>query len=161
MTKLLIFVFGLIYRYSEVLQVPQYLLTQGAPWESYSYSCLVAKLCLTLLWPMDCNLPGSIVHGISQARILEWVTVSFSSGSSWPKDWTLVSCTGRRIPCHWAIREAQLLWKYLLWRQITYFTLRAGSELLDSCCILSYGMCFVLLGLIWFVFKADVAGPFR
>ena len=41
--------------------------------------------------PMDCNLPGSSVHGILQARILEWVTISFSRESSRPRDWTHVS----------------------------------------------------------------------
>ena len=48
--------------------------------------------CLTLCDPMDCGLPGSSVHGISQARILVWVAVSFSKGSSWPRDWTHISC---------------------------------------------------------------------
>ena len=41
---------------------------------------------------MDCSPPGFSVHGILQARILEWVATSFSRGSSWPTDWTLVSC---------------------------------------------------------------------
>ena len=40
---------------------------------------------------MDCSLPDSSVHGISQARILEWVSISFSRGSSWPRDQTQVS----------------------------------------------------------------------
>ena len=44
--------------------------------------CLVAQLSLTLCDPMDCTLPGSSVHGISQARILEWVAISFSRGYS-------------------------------------------------------------------------------
>ena len=44
------------------------------------------------LWPMDCSLPGSSVHGIFQARILEWVAISFSRGSSQPRDRTWVSC---------------------------------------------------------------------
>ena len=48
--------------------------------------CLVAKLCLTLCDPMDCSPPGSSVHGMSQARILEWVTISSSRGSSHPRD---------------------------------------------------------------------------
>ena len=43
--------------------------------------------------PMDCNLPGSFVHVISQARILGWVTISFSRGSYQPRDQTLVSCS--------------------------------------------------------------------
>ena len=42
--------------------------------------------------PTDCSLPGSSVHGISQARILEWVAISFAGGSSQPKDGTWVSC---------------------------------------------------------------------
>ena len=44
--------------------------------------------------PMDCSLPGSSVHGISQARIQEWVVISFSKGYFWPKDWTdvLIIC---------------------------------------------------------------------
>ena len=44
--------------------------------------CLIAKLCLTLCIPMDFKMPGSSVHGISQARRLEWVAISFSRGSS-------------------------------------------------------------------------------
>ena len=48
----------------------------------------VAHLCLTLCDPMDCSPPGSSVHGISQARILEWVATSFSRGSTWPMDET-------------------------------------------------------------------------
>ena len=42
--------------------------------------CLVAQLCPTVCDPMDCSPPGSSVHGILQARILEWVAISFSSG---------------------------------------------------------------------------------
>ena len=42
--------------------------------------------------PMNCSLPGSSVHGIIQARVLEWIAISFSRGSSWPRDWTGVSC---------------------------------------------------------------------
>ena len=45
------------------------------------FRCLVAKLCLTLCDPMDYSSPGSSVHGILQARILEWVSISFSRGS--------------------------------------------------------------------------------
>ena len=52
---------------------------------------LVAQSCLTLCDPTDCSLPGSSVHGIFQARVLEWVAVSFSRGSSQPRDQTWVS----------------------------------------------------------------------
>ena len=50
----------------------------------------VAQSCPTLRDPMDCSLPGSSVHGIFQA-VLEWVAISFSRGSSQPRDGTLVS----------------------------------------------------------------------
>ena len=61
---------------------------------------LVAQLCLTLRSPMDCSPSGSSVHGILQARILEWVAISFSRGSSHPRGQTQVSCifcNGRQI----------------------------------------------------------------
>ena len=58
---------------------------------------LVAKSCWTLCDPIDCNPPGSSVHGILQARILEWVVIPFSRGSSRPRDQTHVSCIGRRV----------------------------------------------------------------
>ena len=51
---------------------------------------------------MDCNLPGSSVHGILWARILEWVAISFSRGSSWPRDWTRVSCVADIFFTNWA-----------------------------------------------------------
>ena len=64
---------------------------------SSSYCCCsFPKLCLTVCDPMDCSLPGSSVHGILQARILEWAAISFSRGSSQSRGWTDVSCIGRR-----------------------------------------------------------------
>ena len=51
----------------------------------------VAQSCLTLSDPMDCSLPGSSIHGIFQARILEWGAISFPMRSSQPRDWTQVS----------------------------------------------------------------------
>ena len=65
----------------------------------------VAQSCLTLCVPMDCSLPGSSVHGIFQARILGWGAISFSRGSSQPRDWTWVSLTVDRHFTIWAIRE--------------------------------------------------------
>ena len=58
---------------------------------------------------MDCSLPGSFVHGILQARIPEWVAVSFSRGSSAPRDRTQVSCIANRFLTIWATREALCL----------------------------------------------------
>ena len=69
------------------------------------------QLCLTLCEPMDCSPLGSSLHGILHSRILEWVAISSSRGSSWPRDqprdWThqCVSCTGRQILYHWATWE--------------------------------------------------------
>ena len=57
---------------------------------------------------MDCSLPGSSVHGILRARILEWVAISFSRGASCPRDQTCISCINRWILYHWATRKAQI-----------------------------------------------------
>ena len=66
---------------------------------------LIAKSCLTLVTPWTvCKLPGSSVHGILQARILEWSVISFSRGSSQPRNWTPVSCITGRFFTNWAMR---------------------------------------------------------
>ena len=67
----------------------------------------VAQSCLTLCDPMDWGPPGSSLHGILQTRILECVAISFSRGSSWPRDHTLVSHNAGRRFNLWATREAQ------------------------------------------------------
>ena len=79
--------------------------------------CLVAKLFMTLCDPLDYNLPGFSAHGILQARILERVTISFSRGSSQPRDQTCIFCNGRQILYCWAMREASiyLLMEYYFW----------------------------------------------
>ena len=64
------------------------------------------KSCLTLCDPMDCSLSGSSIRGILQARILEWVAISFSRGSSQPRDWTRVSLIAGRCFTIWTAREA-------------------------------------------------------
>ena len=53
--------------------------------------CSVAQSCLTLCNPLDCS-PKDSVHGVFQARILQWVSISSSRGSSWPRDWNWISC---------------------------------------------------------------------
>ena len=60
---------------------------------------------------MDCSPLGSSIHEIFQARILEWVAISFSRGSSQPKDRSRVSCTAGRFFTEWATREAPK-WKW-------------------------------------------------
>ena len=82
---------------------------------SASVICSVkVKLLVTLSYRtlgdcMGCSLPGSSVHGILQARILDWVAIPSSRGSSWPTDWTQVSCTAVRFFTIWAIRKAHHL----------------------------------------------------
>ena len=67
---------------------------------------------IVVVWSLSCvwffaTPPGSSVHGISQARILEWVVISLSKGSSQTRDWTHASCVGKWIIYHWATKEAQ------------------------------------------------------
>ena len=71
--------------------------------------CVHAQWCQTLSDPMDCSLPGSSVHGILQARILEWVAISFSKGSLQPKDWTWVPCIAGRFPASESLGKPPVL----------------------------------------------------
>ena len=100
-------------------------------WESrvsYSTTLLIffwfcmCACSLTHVW-LCATPPGSSVHGIFQARILEWVATSSSRGSSWPRDRSHVSgisCTGRQILYHWVTWETHYFWawpsfKVLIW----------------------------------------------
>ena len=73
---------------------------------------LVAQSCVILCHPMNCSLPGSSVHAILQARILEWVAIPFSRWSSEFRDRTWVSGIASRFFTIWAMREA-LLYSYV------------------------------------------------
>ena len=79
---------------------------------------LVTQSCPTLLPPyglwwlsmrVACSLPGSSVHAIFQARILEWVAIPFSRGFSWPRDQTWVSCIAGRLFTVWTTRKVSCL----------------------------------------------------
>ena len=80
---------------------------ESGTWSEVKWS-EVAQSCPTLCDPMDCSLPGSSVHGIFQAIVLEWVAISFSRGSSQPRDWTWVSLIVDRCFTIWATREVPL-----------------------------------------------------
>ena len=69
---------------------------------------LVTQLCPTLCNPINCNPPGSSVHGILQARILEWVAIPCSRGFSGFGDWTRESFTAGRFFTVWATKEAHV-----------------------------------------------------
>ena len=93
---------------------------------------------------MDCSLPGSSVYGICQARLLEWVAISFSRGSSWPRDKTYASCIGRGILYHSATREA------LMYLYISYiFMLERGK---------SFYSCMRHWCLVWYLGQSSYLG---
>ena len=72
---------------------PTFTLINWLVWSFLLAFAIVVKLCLTFCDPMNCSPPGSPVHRILQATILEWVTISFSRGSSQPRDQTCICCT--------------------------------------------------------------------
>ena len=77
-----------------------------------NWKCLLAtQSCLTLCDAMDCSPSGFSVHGILQARALEQGAISPSRGSSWPRDWTWVSCIAGKFFTIWDTREAQKMIK--------------------------------------------------
>ena len=83
------------------------------------FSCSVMSNFVT---PMDCSTPGPSVHGILQAKILEWVAISFSRGSPRPRDQIHVSYIGRRILYHWTTREAPYISMLLLLLLLSRFS---------------------------------------
>ena len=86
-----------------------------------------AKLCLNLCDPRDYSLPGFSVHGIFQARILEWLSISFSR-RSWPRDWTRVSCIVGRCFTVWATREVHR------WKKETDLKRKQTKKNKNLCC---------------------------
>ena len=75
---------------------------------------LVAQSCPTLCEAMDCSSWNSSVHGILQARILEWVAIPFSRWYPWSRGWTRISCITRSLFTVWASREACIMWVSLI-----------------------------------------------
>ena len=119
---------------------------------------LVAQLCPTFCDPMDCSQPDSSAHGILQARILEWVAIPFSGGSSWPRDWIQVSCLTGRFFTIWARYSRLFLYPAcpLLWKQPF---LQRFPVLLIRYEYLSVGCAYCYLNVIAsrFVFSVDRA----
>ena len=74
---------------------------QSEKWSEVTLSCPIR------CYPMDCRLPCSSIHGIFQARVLEWIAISFSRGSSQPRDWTQVSRIVGRCFTIWTTKEIQ------------------------------------------------------
>ena len=84
---------------------------------------------------MNCNLPGSSIHGILQARILEWVAISFFGGSSRPRDWTQVSCIAGRFFTVWATicHRVEASLGFLVFREKELFSGDRESKSKDWC----------------------------
>ena len=120
----------------------------------------VAQSCLTLCNPMDCSLPG--VHGILQARILEWVAISFSMGSSQPRDWTWVSHIGGRRFYLWTTREVHLFQISHVFLCLNFFVDMFLSSWISLSCLISrsysnsYLQWHLLPKLPWLLPKANL-----
>ena len=134
--------------------------------------------CPTLHSPTDSSPPGSFVHGILQAGILQWVAISFSRGSSWPRDQTQVSCTARRFFTICATRETHVffewLWDYILVSAPCYWpslSLKCKCIKLSLVIILRTAWArfhiskapFISLDQCWLIYldKGEVSGSFK
>ena len=111
-------------------------------------SCFVTKSCSTLCDSMDYSPPGSSIHGISQARILEWVAIFFSKGSSWPVVWAGVSCVFRLMLNLWAT------WGSLLYSVID------SSDSCSKCLLLILKLQRILSHLVFRALLGKLPSPF-
>ena len=120
-------------------------------YKSTMFLCLVAQSFLTLCDPMDCSRTFSSIHGIFQSRILEWVAVSYSRGSSWPRDpahiscvscidwWLPYNCTAsiieknRTKPKNWRKKESQHFLNELI--NLDFYSLVQSSNLYSNYCL--------------------------
>ena len=93
---------------------------------------------------MDCSPLGFSVHGISQARILEWVAISFSRGSSWPRDRTAISCNSKWILYRWANREAHGVIYHFLNKSFQDRSIKRGNQFLKVSHFYCWGLDFFL-----------------
>ena len=118
--------------------------------------------------PMDCSPPGSSVHGILPTRILEWVAISFSRGSSWSKNQAQASCITGRFLTFWATKNTQsrnrrcfhfvLLLQQIttnFWlKQCTFIVLVSWSQKSDAC-----GMLMIVLSCVRLVYNPEDCSP--
>ena len=124
---------------------------------------LVMQSCPTFWNPKNCSLPGSSVHGILQARILEWVAITFSRGFSQPRDQTQVSCSAGRFFTSWDTREVHVSLGVIMfaipmriWYTFHVCTFQCVCPLIPSCN--TYGLTWVSLTLgVGYLFTAALA----
>ena len=91
------------------------------------YESEVAQSCPIVCVPMDCSPPGCSIHGIFQMRVLEWTAISFSRGSSWPRDQTQTSCIAGR--CFTALPSESRFYEQP--SSLTWITLRVSFLFFD------------------------------
>ena len=120
------------------LEVPLQVFQSWGPGHSsywkWKVKVLVSQSCLTLCNPVNCSPPDSSVHAILWAKMLKWVVIPFSRGSSWPRDQTQVSCISGRFFTIWDTREAQKEgdrspWLIVLARSSLTYNPRTGLSL--------------------------------
>ena len=92
-------------------------------WEEVYIHVLVAQLGLTLCNPTDCSPPGSSVHGILQASILEWPAITFSRGSSQPRDWTLIYIADRFFTIWATGKSCTSVWEHHIFMKEGMFSI--------------------------------------
>ena len=97
---------------------------------------------------MDFSLPGSSIHGIFQARIPEWVAISFSRGSSRPRDRTRVFCTAGRLFTIWVTREAPC------WLCTHIDSKILSPILIPRCTLLTHVLTYLKLGCVFHLLSA-------
>ena len=117
--------------------------------------------CPTLCDAMDCSPEGFCVHGIFQARILEWVVISYSRGSSWPRDWTWVSCIScisRQVLYHCTTWEAPMLFYILKYYLFPCHYIWLHPMLFKDDRIL-YSVMVYLLSHVWLCDPMDCSPP--
>ena len=117
----------------------------------YLYVREVAQSCPTLCDPMDCSLPGSSVHGIFQAIVLEWIAISFSNGSSQPRDRTRVSRIVDRRFNVWATREIIYIYIYVYIINLSMLVINSKLSLNKifkiAMYVLHFPICFFILSI--------------
>ena len=116
----------------------------------------VAQSCPTLCDLTDCGLPVSFLHGILQARVLEWVAISFSRGSSLPRDQTRVSSIAGRRFTLWAIRDALMENRSVCSAVCSVFSALPVSSLVQPPPSLTWYASYSVLVTLWFIILTAV-----
>ena len=105
----------------------------------------VAQSCPTFCNPMDCSPPGFPVHEIFKARVLEWVVISFSRGSSQPRDWTWVSCMVGRCFFHLSHQESKIIYPNYILIVRWYTSMTSEIQILLYILFINFGIIIIYI----------------